>query len=360
MRQSSLRPRYRQKMRRAFVLTVAVMAGLAGLAHYAAWPTIPTFVLATVALAGLAWTVSTATEAVGSRLGPAATGVLQSTLGNLPELFIVIFALSAGETVVAQTSILGSVFANALCVLGLTIVAGCRHEKGQPMRFHPRLPNDTATLMLLASFVIVLIGISVASADSASHHLQAISVAGAVVLLVSYGVWLNGYLRSPQPAKADDSEGSAMALNWALILLAAGGVGSAFVSDWFVSALQPAMHSLHLSAAFAGLVVVGLAGNAVENAAAVVLASKGSHDLAISVVKNSVAQIVAFLFPALVLVSLLFAHTLTFSIAPVFIAALLLTGLALWQITGDGEATTFEGVALIGLFTILAVLALYE
>ena len=45
--------------------------------------------------------------------------MLQSTLGNLPELFIVLFALSAGEIVVAQTSILGSLFANALLVLGL-------------------------------------------------------------------------------------------------------------------------------------------------------------------------------------------------------------------------------------------------
>ena len=78
------------------------------------------------ALAGLAWVVGLATEAVGARFGPAVTGVLQSTLGNLPELFIVLFALSAGEIVVAQTSILGSLFANALLVLGLAIVAGSR------------------------------------------------------------------------------------------------------------------------------------------------------------------------------------------------------------------------------------------
>jgi Ca2+/H+ antiporter len=38
----------------------------------------------------------------------------------------------------------------------------------------------------------------------------------------------------------------------------------------------------------------------------------------------------------------------------------LLTALALWQITGDGEATKFEGVALIALYVILAVLTFYE
>jgi Ca2+:H+ antiporter len=92
----------------------------------------------------------------------------------------------------------------------------------------------------------------------------------------------------------------------------------------------------------------------------VVLALKGEADLAISVVKNSVAQITAFLFPALVLVSLLFATQLTFALAPVYIGALLLTALALWQITGDGEATRFEGVALIALYVILAVVTVFE
>ena len=72
-------------------------------------------------------------------------------------------------------------------------------------------------------------------------------------------------------------------------------------------------------------------------------------------VKNSVAQITAFLFPALVLVSLLFATRLTFALAPVYIGALLADRIALWQITSDGEATPFEGVALIALYVILAV-----
>src|SRR5204862_601137 len=117
-----------------------------GVAHYAGAPALLTFVIATVALAGLAWIVSFSTEQVGERFGPAVTGVLQSTLGNLPEFFIVIFALSAGELVVARTSILGSIFATALFVLGLVIVAGCRKSSDGVMRFHARLPMDNVTL----------------------------------------------------------------------------------------------------------------------------------------------------------------------------------------------------------------------
>ena len=110
---------------------------------------------------------------------------------------------------------------------------------------------------------------------------------------------------------------------------------------------------LHISQAFAGLVIVAIAGNAVENVAGLVLACKGRSDLAISVVKNSVAQIAAFLFPLLVLVSFALATTLTFALAPVYIGALVLTALALWQVTGDGEAAEFEGWALVALYVIL-------
>jgi len=342
--------------------SIGVLAAAAGVAHFADAPVMLAFLLATAALAGLAWIVSFATEQVGERLGPAATGVLQSTLGNLPEFFIVVFALSAGEVVVAQTSIIGSIFANALLVLGLAIIGGSRHSDDGIMRFHARLPKDNAILMLLASFLIVIVGIAVATKDPASGHIKAISIAGAVALLITYGAWLVDYLRTPAAASEEppSQHPPLVSVRVALVLLAISGVGAAFVSDWFIAALTPAMDQIGVSKAFAGLVIVAIAGNAVENTAGVTLAMKGEADLAISVVKNSVAQITAFLFPALVLVSLLFATPLTFALAPVYVGALALTAIALWQITSDGEATLFEGVALVAFYAILAVVAFYE
>ncbi len=319
------------------------------------------FAAATLALAGLAWIVSFATEQVGSRLGPGVTGFLQSTLGNLPEFFVVIFALNAGERVVAETAILGSILVNALLVLGLVIVAGARREADGVMRFSPRLPNDTATLLLIATFIIVLIGLADASHDPASHHDKTISIVGAAAILAVYAAWLWRYLRTDQPPVAGAEESRRQVpIVASLVLLAIAGTASAFVSDWFVHALTPTIHTLHFSRAFAGLVIVAIAGNAVENVAGIVLAHKGRSELAISVVKNSVAQIAAFLYPLLVLVSLLTATTLTFSLAPVYIGALFGTAIGVWQVTGDGEATAFEGTALIATFVILATVAAYE
>jgi Ca2+:H+ antiporter len=364
------------KSERVLLGAVVATAVLAGVADYGGWATIPRFLLATLALAGLAWIVSFATEQLGERFGAGVTGMLQSTLGNLPELFVVVFALKKGELVVAQTAIVGSIFANALLVLGLVIVVGARRAPDSMMRFSKRLPKDTATLLQVTVFIIVLLGLSLGSHDPASHHVKAISVVGAICLLGVYFAWVVPYLRADSRtqresaaaaavAPADEHHAAAdsgprVALGFTVCLLLVAGTASAFVSDWFINGLRPAIETLHLSQAFAGLVIVAIAGNAVENATGIVLAWKGHADLAISVVKNSVAQIAAFLFPALVLISFALPTTLTFALAPVYIGALALTALALWQVTGDGEAAAFEGWSLVALYVILGTLTLYE
>ena len=349
--------------RRTFGLLAAIVAVciVTGVLHFTDVEPVAVFLLAAASLAGLAWAISVATEAVGSRFGPGLTGLLQSTLGNLPELFVVLFALSAGEVVVAQTSILGSLFANALLVLGLAIVAGSLSARDGVMRFRSRLPNDTATLLLLAVFIIVLLGLSNTVGDRASRHAVEISAVGAVCLLVVYAFWLWSYLRSDEqdPALEEGAHG-VFSFRTGIAVLAIAGVSAALVSDWFVAALDPAVKALGISKAFTGLVIVGIAGNAVENLVGITLAAKGRSDLAISVVKNSVAQIAVFLFPALVLLSLFFENRLTFVLAPVYIGALAVTAIAVWQVTGDGEAAAFEGWALVAIYIVLAVLTFYE
>jgi Ca2+:H+ antiporter len=347
------------RAQRLLLGAIFAVTAVAGVLHYADAPALPAFIVAGFALAGIAWVVSYATEEVGDRFGPAVTGVLQSTLGNLPEFFVVIFALSAGEVVVAQFSIIGSIFANALLVLGIVIIVGALRADDGVMRFSARLPLDTTTLLLLAAFIIVLVGLAGETHDRAADDVGTISVIAAVLLLGTYLVWILGYLRSEGGGTGERAPGD-LPLSVSIGLLAAGGLGAAFVSDWFIAALRPTIDEIGLSPQFAGLVIVAIAGNAVEHAVGVVLAARGEADLAISVVKNSVAQVAAFLWPALVLVSLLFTNHLTFDIAILYVGALFLTTISVWQVTGDGEATPFEGAALVATYIVLAVFTLYE
>jgi Ca2+:H+ antiporter len=342
-----------------------VAAALLGVLHTAGGNAVLQFFVGIVALALLAWTVGVGTETVGARFGPAATGVLQSTLGNLPELFIVIFALEAGEIVVAQTSILGSLLANALLVLGLAIMAGAWRSEDGIMRFQPRLPNDTTMLLMLVVFLIAIISTSLTTGDAASENAVTISAIGAVLILLVYGAWLANYLRAgaDQEPAIESEHAPPLSFRVGVGVLALAGLAAAFTSEWFVAVIDPATEELGISKAFTGLVIVAIAGNAVENVVGIQLAWKRRYDLAISVVKNSVAQIAAFLYPVLVLISLAFTQRLTFGIPEgglVLVVALVFAALAIWQITGDGQAPGYEGLALVVTYAVLATVVWFE
>jgi len=101
-----------------------------------------------IALSLLAMNVSNGTEQVGNYLSPGATGVLQSALGNLPELLVCVFSLRAGLLEVVQAALIGSILANSLLVLGVAIVVGgVKHGR---MRFDSESPRMIASMMLVA------------------------------------------------------------------------------------------------------------------------------------------------------------------------------------------------------------------
>jgi Ca2+:H+ antiporter len=245
----------------AVVLTIA-----AGILVVVDVPAVAIAVTSGLALGLVAWAIALGTDALGERFGPATTGVVQSTLGNLPGFFIVVFALADGEVVVAQTSILGGVFANGLALLGVALLVGALRSPTGEMRFAPRLPNDTATLLLLSSFVIVLLGLSDTVADNASEHQVEISVVGALCLLGVYVTWLIGYLRVPEETRPRLRRAPVPAgrlpLRAAVGTLVVASVAAAFVSGWFVDSLGPAADELGISRTFAGLVIAGIAGYA--------------------------------------------------------------------------------------------------
>ena len=281
---------------RIVLALVAVFTLLAGIARYGGWDSIVAFAFATVALAGLAHVVAVGVESVGELLGAGVAGFMQATLGNLPELFLVVFALRQGEAVVAQSTVIGSIFSNALLVLGIVIVVGARRAPDGVMRFGHRLANDTATLLIAATFIIVIVGLSLQTHDPASSHVSTVSTVAAIGLLIVYVSWVVPYIRSSNAPGAEGSQaapdaaggavriaradpadrgGVAVAeappavaapaedpepeddgahhlpLRVGIVLLALGGVGAAFVSDWFVTALAPTVDQLGISRAFA-------------------------------------------------------------------------------------------------------------
>jgi Ca2+:H+ antiporter len=338
------------------ILIVALAAGvLSGVLDAVRAGAVLTFVVSGVALAALAALVGQATEQVGARLGPGATGVLQSALGNLPELFTGIFLLQAGQVSVLQATLIGSIIGNSLLVLGLAfLVGGVRHGT---QYFASGPPRMIAVLTLLAVSALAVPTLVFRLHAPAAAHADALSNACAVMLLIvfvaSIPFSLSGGPSSVTGSEEDEPERWPLWL--AAAILAGAGIGSAFVSDWFVRALGPAIAILHISKAFTGLVIVAIAGNAVENVVGVQLAARNKPDYAISVILNSSLQVALGLIPVLVLLSLVIggAH-LTLVMPPLFVAALGLAAALGALIVYDGESTWLEGVTLIGLYAIIA------
>ena len=155
---------------------------------------------------------------------------------------------------------------------------------------------------------------------------------------------------------AAELEEQPWSLQRAISILVAAGIITAFVSDWFVEALEPTMESWGISQAFAGLVIVAIAGNAVENVVGIQLAIKNKIDYAISIVMNSSLQIALALTPILVLLSYFFTPVaLTLVLPPLLVVALALTAILSALIVYDGESNWLEGLALAGLYIMIAI-----
>jgi Ca2+:H+ antiporter len=298
------------------------------------------------------------------------TGAVQSALGNLPELFFGIFALRAGLVGVVQAALIGSILANVLLVLGLAfIVGGLKHGT---QRFSADSARIVVVLLVLAVSVLMIPTLGVHLDASVRDHKAALSDIAAVVLLVVF------VLSAPRSVRREADEQGALALDptieadpalrakssgsvvsWSIPLvvmaLLASSVAAAFVSDWFVAALSPALSAMHMSEAFAGLVVVAIAGNAVENVVGVQLAARNRSDYALSVILQSPVQIALVLIPALVLLSpVIGGAQLTLVLSPFLAVVLALTTLIAAVVVLDGESTWLEGACLVGLYVVIA------
>ncbi|WP_345437251.1 hypothetical protein [Actinoallomurus vinaceus] len=382
------------------MIATVVAAVAAGVTHFGKiGGTVIPFVVAALALALLASLVGRSVEALGDRLGAGATGVVQSALGNLPELFVVLFALQKKLYDVATATIVGSILANVLLVLGLAfLLGGIKHG---PQKFGSDAARTLSMLLTLSVAALLVPSLTAAlgsHATKAALHERNLSVVVSILLLGLFVASLPSAIKRQKAGEApaaagetalvtvgagestakktdaaatasaaektgtaertggaeDGPHGPSWPLAVALTMLAVTGVGAAFVSDWFVAALEPAMDSLGISQAFAGLVIVAIAGNAVENVVGIQLALKNQSDYALSVILQSPLQIALVVAPALVLLSPLVGASFTLVLSPLLIAVLIMSVVITVLVVLDGESNWLEGATLMVLYGIIA------
>jgi Ca2+:H+ antiporter len=231
-------------------------------------------------------------------------------------------------------------------------------------------------LLVLAVSVVMIPTLGVHLDVAVRNHKDALSYIASVVLLAVFVLSAprsvrrevdekdpgDGAAANPVTARAQSdhsgglgaSSGAPWSISLVIVALLASSVAAAFVSDWFVAALSPALLALHMSQAFAGLIVVAIAGNAVENVVGVQLSARNRSDYAVSVILQSPVQIALVLIPALVLLSGVIGGTQLTLVLPPFLAVVLaLTTLIAAVVVLDGESTWLEGACLVGLYVVI-------
>jgi Ca2+:H+ antiporter len=336
------------------------------------------FAVSALALALIAGLVGRSVDQLSDRLGPGAVGMLQSALGNLPELFVCVFALRQELTDVVAAALIGSILGNLLLVLGLAFVVGGRRHG--VLRFSELRARMIMSLLILSVAAMAVPSLAHYVGAAANSHEVALSRITAVVLLAVFALSVPTSLRreeedaarleeavlerAEQAERAEAAEpasdgdpvpGTSWPLPFALVMLVVSAVLAAYVSDLFVDALQPAMTRLHINQVFAGLVIVAIAGNAVENAVGVKLSWQRRTDHALAVILTSPLQIAVVLAPVLVLLSPVIGgppFTLVFS--PMLLTSVGIAVLVVAFLVSDGLSDWLEGATMIGLYILIA------
>ena len=325
------------------------------------------FFISGIALIPLAAWLGRATEHLSERAGPGIGGLLNATLGNAPELILSLVALSKGLIVVVKASITGSIIGNILLVLGTAILAG-------GTRFPHQRFNQTGTRIAATSLSLAVIGLIIPTifhaatdrqpGDWSSRATQNLSLAVAVVLFVTYILWLVFSLITHRDLFMGTDHGDA-ALNrakkspWpvtkAVLVLAIAAIFIAVMSDFLSGSVESTCKSLGLTEVFAGVIIVAIIGNASEFTA-VLAAFKNQMDLSLSIAVGSSLQIALFITPVLIFASYLFGLRMTLEFSLPEVAALSLAVGIVVLISGDGECNWFEGAQLLAVYLIIAVL----
>jgi Ca2+:H+ antiporter len=157
------------------------------------------------------------------------------------------------------------------------------------------------------------------------------------------------------PAEAT-SHGPAWSRRKATLLLLIATALIALFSEILVSSVESARLSLGVSEVFIGIIIVAIIGNAAEHSTAVWMATRNKMDLSLGIAIGSSLQIALFVAPLLVFISYFFGQPMDLEFSVPEIVAVIVAVHIVAEISNDGETNWLEGVQLLSVYLILAIL----
>jgi Ca2+:H+ antiporter len=382
--------------------------------------------------------LSYATEEIAYRTGETIGGLLNASFGsvlvlfrcrqsqeltfksNAVELIVSIIALVQGQTLIVQTSLIGSMLSNLLLVMGMCFFFGGFNRVEQA--FNITVAQTASSLLFLAVSSLILPTAFHAFSNTGEVGIKQISRATSVLLLFVYACYIFFQLKThaemyntpseknekkemkgakrtgrmvidiakgnfrrksalddgtvpESPPDSRDGKRSEkeeedaepepqLSLLVAILTLAGSTVLVALNAEYLVDSINAITCSgSGISKTFVGLILLPIVGNAAEHATAVTVAVKDKMDLAIGVAVGSSMQIALLVLPFNVVLGWIIGNENTSKMTLYFdgfqIAILFVAVLLVNYLIQDGKSHWLEGVLLQVLYVIIAVAAWY-
>jgi Ca2+:H+ antiporter len=314
------------------------------------------FILAALSIIPLAGLMGEATEEIAFYSGPKIGGFLNATFGNATELIISFFALKEGLFEVVKSSIAGSVIGNILLVLGASMLAGGIKHKTQ--KFNKKVVEVSSSMLLFAVVGLCVPALFTHTVDTnlLNTRYEGLSI---IVALIMFSIYILSLIFSFFTHKDIytgnyEEEGSAKwTLKKALLVLIIATILIAMESEFLVSGIEPITKGFGLSEFFVGIILIPIIGNAAEHSTSIVMAMKNKMDVSIEIAIGSSLQIILFVAPVLIFLSLLFTPMSIifneFELISLIVAVLIAN-----RVSNDGESNWLEGVQLLAVYAIIA------
>jgi Ca2+:H+ antiporter len=315
------------------------------------------FVTSALSIIPLARLMGDATEALARFMGPTLGGLLNSTLGNAPEIIIGFLALKNGLADMVKASITGALLGNLLFGLGLAMLFGGLRKPREKLFFEPEAARLHGGLLMLATIGLIIpatFNFSTSSEQEISLHI-AIVLFVAYLASVAFTLFIGGTDAETEVPEESEEDGGGWSRNQALGVLAVVTLGLAIMGETMTDALDPAAKSMGFTPLFAGVFLLALVGSTAELMNSVRFAKRGQLDLALGITIGGSTQTALLVAPLLVFFGTAIGENMNLLFSQFELIAIVLTVYAIINILQAGSVRWAAGCFLIAVYVMLGI-----
>jgi Ca2+:H+ antiporter len=346
-----------------------VFVPIAFAADYFQWDDTLVFLLSALGIIPVSIWLSTAVEKVAVVTGPTIGGLLTAVFGNATALIIALTALRRGLVDIVEASITGSIISALLLLLGLAMFVGGLRYKEQS--FEPIVAKVNGSSMTLAVIALALPTAVITTSNIVDEvAIRNLSVIVSAILIVVYGLTLlfslktHSYLyeiglRDEAESTTNQTFSSRKLGIWITVLLVST-ITLAFLSELFVSVVEPETKQLGLTPLFTGVILLPLISDVAGYVIVIRLALKNEMDLTVSTVTGDSLLVALFVAPVLIWVGQFIGQPITLNFNPFEVVAIAISVIVANLVSFGGRSNWLDGVLLLATYLVLSTAFYYH